>query len=285
MRLPRPSKSGILFWIGVLGSIASILSLFTSFFADPDWRGLYIAISATVYILALLGIEVYILIERGRLLREREAMAEASRRAQAYQGTFELMHSIFHRLRDVMFEMEKTPPQPGDNFDEALCEHILDVLRTIFERITGARCSTCIKAFDKNANSLATIARDSISSTTRGSIDHGRISQVSENTDFELIMQGHQRYFLCNDLITLSESGLYKNDRPDWRAHYRSTMVLPIRCLDKGIRKHVLFGFLCIDSIQPDIFDPHFAPQVGACIADIVYLYFSKVDAVRNANP
>lgn len=78
-----------------------------------------------------------------------------------------------------------------------------------------------------------------------------------------------------------------------WTLPYRSTIVLPIRYIRdhskcpseadhhascKETQKKcdfVLSGFLCIDCNSRNIFDERFAPEVGACIADMLFSFFT----------
>ena len=80
--------------------------------------------------------------------------------------------------------------------------------------------------------------------------------------------------------------GDYFNDNPNWSERYLSTIVWPIRCMNQEVNRHELFGFLCIDSMVPDVFDEDVDVQLGACVADMLYTYFSQVDAAnRQSSP
>jgi hypothetical protein len=154
-------------------------------------------------------------------------------------------------------------------------------MRDIFQTITGASCSTCIKAFDKDKDILRTIGRDCISGAHRGGEDTTRTCRVSGNKDFHDVVNGQSTCFVCNDLVREEAAGNYFNDNPNWRKRYQSTIVWPIRCFDEGRGMHELFGFLCVDSIATEIFDEEADVQVGACVADMIYAYFSAIDAAN----
>ena len=290
-RPKRPiGKAEIVYWISVVGGIASILALVGPWVMPGDWRAIYVAVSSAVYILVLLAIETYLIIQRSRLivqqdglLRQRDEALARAEAAESCREVFEPLHSLFHRLRDVIFGLQTSPGNPEETYDEAFCEHVLNITQAVFQKVTGVRCSTCIKTFDGDQETVYTLQRDSMSAADRGDIDIGRVSRLSENTDFERIVRGTDRYFLCNDLLDLAKSGLYRNDRPDWAEHYRSALVLPIRCYDTALRRHQIFGFLCVDSMQVGIFDRQLSVQMGACIADMVYVYFSTVDKLRES--
>lgn len=282
-------KTAIVYWTGLVGGVASILSFVGGFFTSNEWYVRYIAYSSTVYIVALIFIQTYLLIQRSSLLSDlqrldgaRKTAEERAAQAEAYREVFQPMHSLFHKLRDIVFRLHRQPPKPEDAYDEAFCQHILNITQTIYERVSGVTCSTCIKIFDGNQERVSTLVRDSRSAANRGEYDHKRVSRLSDNSDFAIIVQGTERYFLCNDLLELSRAGRYKNDRVDWERHYNSALVLPIRCYDKSLEKYQLFGFLCIDSMAAEVFDPRISPEIGACIADMVYVYFDVVDRLRH---
>jgi len=277
-----------LFWIGLLGGIASILAFIGGWFTSDDWKMKYIAVSSTVYIVVLLCICAYIIWDRGKLAESfaaRIAKLDAEKNAAVkkanYRRAFRPLHSVFHKLRDTLVELRKSPPRPGDGYDDGSCRAVLDVLHDIFQTITGASCSTCIKAFDKDKDTLTTIGRDSISEAHRGGEDTTRTCRVSGNKDFQEIVTGRRTYFICNDLVKAAAAGDYFNDNPNWRNRYRSTIVWPIRYFDKQRGKHELFGFLCADSMATEIFDEEADVQVGACVADMIYAYFSAIDAAN----
>ncbi len=283
-------KSKVLFWVSLFGGIASILSFLGQFFVGKDWKVQYIAVSSMVYILVLLAVCIYMLVDRGNLLRNREAersklqtSLDSALKQARYTEVFALLHSIYHKLRNTLFGLDTNPPEPIDYFDEAFCTYILDVFREAFQKITRADCCACIKAFDGNEEDLKTIARDSIGAAVRGSEDSMRPSRVSGNKDFSDIVQRERKYYFCNNLIREEEAGKYYNDNPRWKERYRSTIIWPIRCQDRTSGKYLLFGFLCVDSMATGIFDEQVDMEIGASVADMIYTYFSRLDVLRAA--
>jgi hypothetical protein len=274
----RFAPSRILYFVGLIGGIASILSFVRTLFVSQEWQMIYIAASSSLYILALIAICAYTIWDRGRLRGEMIAQQRPLARKARYTKVFHPLHSIYHRLRDTLVRLRQNPPEPGDVYDENFCRAILDLVRDIFQSTSGADCAACIKTFDNDEDSLKTICRDSASEIHRGSEDALRPCRVSDNMDFKEIVQGRKRYFFSNDLT--EEVGYY-NDNPDWQSRYRSTIVWPIRYFDEERGKHQLFGFLCVDSMATGIFDEELDVQVGACVADMIYTYFSAIDAAN----
>jgi len=282
------ARSTILFWVGLIGSIASILSFIISPFTSGDWRFVFIGVSSTIYIVSLMLICAYVIWDRGNLLAQqaiREASLTSERdlalRKAKYAAVFRQLHSIYHKLRDVLVKLQKNPPKPGDVFDWDFCRAILDIFTEIFRGLKGVQCSVCIKGFHANQEDLKTLCRDSISEVHRGASDGVRPCRVSGNKDFQVVVQGERTYFFCNDLVQAESKGEYFNDNPNWRDRYRSSIVWPIRCRDLASGKHELFGFLCVDSMATGIFDEDPDVQLGACVADMVYTYFNRIDAVN----
>ncbi len=162
-----------------------------------------------------------------------------------------------------------------------LCRKILDVFRDIFNVVKEQEFSTCIKNFcDQSV--LQTICRDSVNEAKRGNDDDTRRSPVNDNTDFMQLMHGTKPYFFCNDLVERSRAGQYDNDNPHWADHYRSTIVWPIRCKTFGQEKFELFGFLCVDSMATDVFNEETDVELGACVADMIYAYFNRIDTIHH---
>jgi|GEM_PF-5841314 len=282
-------RSEVVFWIGVVGGLASILSFVCGLFVPGgDWKTRYIAISSTVYIVTLLFICAYVVWDRGKVVADRavDLAKIATERDSAvqlakYAKIFRPLHGICHKLRDALVSLQKSPPQPGEAYDESLCRAILDVFRELFQTTKGAEFSACIKTFDGNEENLRTICRDSVNEAHRGSEDSKRPCTISGNSDFKDILTGRRTFFCCNDLVKAAEAGDYFNDNPRWRDRYRSTIVWPIRCMAHELGRHELFGFLCIDTMATGLFDEDADVHLGACVADMIYAYFSRIDAVN----
>lgn len=266
-------RSEVAIWVATIGNIASIVALCIQLATGMAWLT-----RVTVGILPFAVMAcIWVIVHQQKLIEEGEARARLAR----YASIFSDLHAIFHRLRDALVDLRKTPPPPGNAYDEGLCRYMLDVFVRIFQRTTGHDCAACIKGIAMDKDLVGVIRRDSFNETHRGAGDDTRPCRVSGNSDFKGIVDGHLTCFCSNDLYKAAEEGKYFNDNPDWRKRYRSTIVWPIRCYDREKAHHELLGFLCIDSMEPNIFDEGIDVELGACVADMIYTYFSGVDAVN----
>ncbi|MCX7045873.1 MAG: hypothetical protein NTX50_10375 [Candidatus Sumerlaeota bacterium] len=228
--------------------------------------------------MALTVIVIYAFIERASLKQElleiQRKLNEQSHNAR-YKESLIILHGILHRLRDELYRLEKNPPDYGNNYDETFCQFLLDSLQSIFTRVTGAECRTCIKAFGRDADTVVTLQRDCLSVAHQAREDLRQKHRISYNTDFSLIVSETQKYFFSNDLEKYPN---YKNDSPDWKTLYRSAIVWPIRCFDKAKDRYEQFGFLCVDSLQTGVFSEDADVWIGACVADMIFTYLHNVD-------
>ena len=65
-------KTVLLFWVSLVGGFASVCAFSSSMIFPGDRQTQYVAYSSIIYILALLGIQVYMLLERGRTVHTRD---------------------------------------------------------------------------------------------------------------------------------------------------------------------------------------------------------------------
>lgn len=198
--------------------------------------------------------------------------------------------------------------EPGD---ELMAERVRDSLQDFstkladaFSKITGTRCSACIKLVDQPAAEddaeVYTFCRDGRSDIRRhenGDVDH----RIDENTDF-LHIHNRRQPFFENDLLALEE---YRNSsfkihrgddrhyvhegsawfswaeqarealplaKPRWELEYRSTIVVPISppASREGDFPDYL-GYLCIDSNKRNAFKEDQHTAVCASAASAVY--------------
>src|SRR5207249_8901276 len=127
---------------------------------------------------------------------------------------------------------------------------------------------------------VRTYARDSINATAK---EPEQADFLNENTDLcELFANPHQRCFFENDLPKLHAKGGYRNSHlptqpfDEWPLPYRSAIVWPIRRLGVESQlhpEHELLGFLCVDSASTRVFVHRYDFEIGALIADALYMY------------
>lgn len=195
-------------------------------------------------------------------------------------------HGAEHHIRDA----EAGILNRDADFDETvrLLRPALNEVSVAFSVITGSPCRACVKqvyyerddltsraprienSSDLRDVRVATLCRDDVS---RGSGTADEPHFVSDNTDFELLFldRDHYKWYWSNDL---TKENPYKNS--SWKAgrpkEYRSTCVWPIQKTDDTEQgKHDTLGFLCVDSNDVNIFDPHIDFHVGAQVADSLY--------------
>lgn len=214
-------------------------------------------------------------------------------------------HGAEHRIRDA----EAGILNRDADFAETvgILRSALNEVSRTFSVITGSPCRACVKQLyyeredeagappqikdssDLRDIRVETLCRDDVSRDIGKSNDQPQY--VSDNTDFELLFLDRERYpwYFSNDL---TKENPYKNSSwTDGRPkEYRSTCVWPIQKTDDTEQgKHDTLGFLCVDSNDVNIFDPHIDFHVGAQIADSLYPLLRLIrlhqDGVRFAAP
>jgi hypothetical protein len=89
-------KTAIVFWISLIGGVASILGLVVSLASPGEWQSKHIALSSAAYIIFLIGIELYILVERGKIVSARDTALRELTKIAAYRVNYESIHAISH---------------------------------------------------------------------------------------------------------------------------------------------------------------------------------------------
>lgn len=107
---------------------------------------------------------------------------------------------------------------------------------------------------------------------------------IGENSDFSGILQGKEKYFVCNNLSSLSDDN-YRNSSKDWRKRYNSTVVVPIKNRPDGQGNAVYYGFITADSLNPknmELFrgkEDSSTLNILAHAADALAVWFIKNDS------
>ena len=220
----------------------------------------------------------------------------------SYKNVFILNNKTFASLREAhranYLSADKT------ELKLALREFCNDV-NEIFSNLKATNnivLHVCIKIMTQPANKnfrpnqiiktdkikVKTLMRDGRGDGTRSKVDSSRIDHyVSENTDFLAIFEQaselQNRCFMCNDLMfdgyrNSSFKGFNKNKEPyhikgtRWPLPYKASITAPI---SPGItppdpNSGTLIGFLCIDSMEPNLFE-HSDVEIVAGLADGLY--------------
>ncbi|MGP8283596.1 MAG: hypothetical protein ACLQT6_12910 [Desulfomonilaceae bacterium] len=111
---------------------------------------------------------------------------------------------------------------------------------------------------------------------------------VKGNTDFDKIVSGDHFFFAAKPDRMVS-SGEYRNTTEKWLQWYKSTVVVPIRVLEKNCddnKKHyILLGFLCADSDSSGAFEEDGATlyaDIMMAAADQLYYFLDFISSQRN---
>jgi hypothetical protein len=198
-------------------------------------------------------------------------------------------------------------PNDSEAFFGAIRESVIH-LASAFSLVAGAACRVCVKQIE-NGERPADTRQMLVSDLARSSGGHRRgggapRDYISDNTDFEELFHSNDKYFFSNDLRELSRGGLYKNSH--WTREtvdnesyeYLATIVWPIhkavsnryaaKDLDAITDEHDLLGFLCVDTLEIDVFDRNQDSQLGAAYADMLYVvlkaWFNTHTSPRRSN-
>ncbi len=275
MKVEKTFEGKIFYVIGILGAVASIIGLVYAFTIHPDWKGLYISITASIYSMALVGILVYLVSERKKILKEKHEALLQEKYTASLRSAYHNLHSISHVFRDEYQRLRSKQVAIGELKHWKFLVCVLDNMKYIFEGITDAPCCSCIKVHVPSTRKIITLARDAGSATESGQIDYYRESTVESNTASQQLINNKAKYFFSNNLLELHEAGNYENDRQDWQLNYKSTIVWPIRYFNDKERRHSIPALLCLDSKKTGVFDEEVCFHVGACVADMLFAYFS----------
>ena len=253
--------------IGLVAAYSSIISLLLSVFGiafekEFDTKLFLFLFKDILLICALISALVYVI----RRAYKREL--EANERVSKYSKVSEYLHSVCHLCRDYMAPEilgESSKTRSEKEFYREFCNN----LASTFSAIAGKQCQSSIKLID-DKDTVITIARDS-SSIFRE--DKGKHFSIQNNTAFHTIYNDSKRQsFLSNNLTALEKA--YQNETENWWKYYNATIVVPIRWLHSHNEKPILYGFLCVDSLNP-VFNSSEHIQIMGTYADSLFNYIN----------
>lgn len=229
-----------------------------------------------------------------------------SRRNSRYAYAMAGLHSAVHIFRDEMATVDEW----SDKGIKTCLTHILSAFCTTFAIIIGAPCRACIKVVDvvppegKKREEIPlwelvhycyarTFCRDLATHAQIGELPEERTAApVSHNTAFRFLFDDvRKRHFLGNNLPKMQgyqNTSVHKyaiaGDKR-WGLPYSATMVWPIRMVtSKDLGAPAVFtgqqdiiGYLAIDSIAINVFHEEIDFEVGALLADALYVFFDQV--------
>lgn len=215
-------------------------------------------------------------------------------RDSKYGASLDLVNKAFATLHALQINEETQADRVVSTMNQ-FCTYIARA----YSRITGSKCSVCIKLLKKEEHeeskqmllSIVTAFRDEHSLEERSNPSNKPPPKhfVHLNSDFSRIIRRfknpYQRYFLSNNLpffwsyentsfqvygepsdITFPVfSHLMRNWR--WPLPYKSTMVVPICALTSKSEEDIV-GFLCIDSPQRGVFKKSYDLDLAKGVAD-----------------
>ena len=229
-----------------------------------------------------------------------------------------VFHQMQHQFRDIVFELRKQNDEYSKCKDvpqhtiyysqirdkaEILCEEIVKFMYACF----GKNFNVCIKMIDVSSTSrvtcsirklkIITLCRAGVDKVERSRYDATENILVSENSDFESILEkdgakGSNNVFAVNNLVLyyylrklLGKE--YKTSSKDFLKNYHSTIVVPIGIASNKLstdfafaptNRYQVFGFLCIDykrRISKRLMRNVLEYQKA--FGDLLYIFFNEV--------
>lgn len=236
-----------------------------------------------------------------------------TRKRERYARAFELIHLSVHAIRD---ELKREPPENEDMRNQAIkdcVESVLNCLSIGFSIIAGGRCRATLKTLEVDVppelkgktlddaslakyGKVVTFCRDPITSQLIAENDLGTFVDLQENDRFsELYKSSRKRVWVNND-VKLDSSRRTKPDKYGDCLPYSSQIIWPIRHTRRSqsvanqakrviFQQQDLIGFLIVDSPEKNCFTQLFDFDVGAIVADALYIYLDIVQPKQFADP
>lgn len=232
-------------------------------------------------------------------------------RSRASRTLFQRLHTdVIHKMREFAFFAEDLSADASEHVgclarDTATA--CRDLVADLLELQDG-KLHCCIKVFGQPEGvkeRVVTLAR-SIPQDSHPDDNNPAANHFVDNNSVWAALLGKSDggrnwarpypCFCCNDLVSVGPA--FKCSREDWREHYRSTLVYPLRFVrDPAQRRFGTIGFLAFYSQQAGVFpglpsifehnlsfDDYFARlsastvfQVGACMNDTLSTFLSPV--------
>jgi hypothetical protein len=149
------------------------------------------------------------------------------RRAAAIGEQSQHLHQVMHRLRDAAALKVLHGSTDRTTF-LTLFRYAVDEIAQCFSSMSGHPCRVAVKQVMALPDGNPAVVDLSRSPTGR---PNRTPELISENTDFEELMYGTSRYFMCNDLASLRAAGNYKNSHAvaGQQLPYNSALVWPVQ--------------------------------------------------------
>ncbi|MDD5063909.1 MAG: hypothetical protein PHQ35_04005 [Phycisphaerae bacterium] len=243
-------------------------------------------------------------------------------RKARYADAIRIFHPIAHILRDAMYHINT---MNESEFGITL-KNILSALTSGFEIVTGTKVRACIKLLKVDGGIAGLqgldidhrrekiyaelFVHDSNSDwpNKNYSTYPNDKDRLSCNSAFCSLFRGDCNFYLENNIPRAYRYRAYENSSfttygkgiqgsRSWVLPYRSTILWPIRKLLKPtestphrktlIETHDVLGFLCVDSASRNIWTSRYDAEIGAAVADLLYLFMDKwlENNLKNCHP
>lgn len=203
-----------------------------------------------------------------------------------YAETVEYIHQCLHSIRDLNVYLLAQLANPKDDAN-SIKRRIRHDLTTVLDRLTlaislvsGVRVKVRLTQTVPVENRLRieVLARDSASRTQWKHQDNVQIDHwLDENTSMRKVAVQEEVSYYYNPSVHRSgdyESSFFKNFPLDRK--YKSCMVFPIRGRGAEDEKHQYCGFLHVESMSQKAMNTRYDVDMGASIADSLYLVLSN---------
>lgn len=316
--------------IGIILFVATCLAGVTSLFYPVTEGGYSNQIIAALFT-ALAGVSVAFVLAVlvffrvhltvAEITQDAKKIVEASRIIRREEDVVSDIEGLLHETRlDIRRVSVRVRALKLQGFDRSEVEsqiygnwrkytiNYLNVVRGIFESLTGESCSCCIKLLGWNGDEaegvpiVKTMMRDSRSYRRRKYIDRNRGAYpVRSSVAFNHIINDPE-FDHCFHSDDLSGVVNYSRSNPDWEKHYNATIVSRIGsriysindCGVDHLSGYDLVGFLCIDNMSGGLSNRHavhimrLAAEIYDeylnCISRLHFHSESFVDEVLNAD-
>lgn len=304
--------------MGILKCIKNILIFIMSYISFFQFLFGFTTIDTLIKITLVKGIDNSVVIGAGVMFLWFVCSCiiyYVEKKEQAIAGA--VFHQIQHQFRDIVFQLkkqndvyskQKTVSQHSIYYEQIrdkaqiLCEEIVNFLHACF----GKNFNVCIKMLDVSTSTstnsiqdmkIITLCRAGIDKIERSKYDATENILVSENSDFESILEkdgvkGSNNVFASNNLVLYSYlrkflRNPYKTSSIDFKKKYHSAIVVPIRIASNKLssnselsetNQYQVFGFLCIDyksRISRGLMKNVLEYQKG--FGDLLYIFFNEV--------
>ena len=300
----------------VIGAISGLLSIIT-FITSMVMFVLDLSTKKPVVICLFVAIIMLLITLAFFVLSYYSAKAQSTFIAKKY---YELLHDYRNDINELKLQFDNTAISNIKQKDltykvkrliQKMLDHLVDTIKIISKKQSIAACVKLIDYSERNQSvrnsRVSTFIRDSQCPAERRALDesaHIKSVLIADNTDFNQFFTVRDpslfetSIFYEADLLKYDRenrsNGGYHNTTPNWQDYYIGTAVVPIRIKTKRIyakcksEEYTLIGFLCVDSIDSDVFTPdkreiysYILKSYAALICQVLLFYTESLKKVQ----